>query len=65
LVSCNNIVLISSSGMLPLNKISKLQKSFLRERRVKFRSYKKSFLRERRVSSEATKVVPMGAQSKF
>jgi hypothetical protein len=25
----------------------------------------KSFLRERRVSSEATKVVPKGAQSKF
>jgi hypothetical protein len=50
LVSCNNIVLISSSGMLPLNKIQKLQKSFLRERRV---------------DSEAIKVVPKGAQSKF
>jgi hypothetical protein len=36
--------------MLPLNKISKLQKSFLREHKV---------------SSEATKVVPKGAQSKF
>jgi hypothetical protein len=36
--------------MLPLNKITKLQKSFLREHRV---------------SSEATKVVPKGAQSKF
>jgi hypothetical protein len=36
--------------MHPLNKILKLQKSFLRERRV---------------SSEATKVVPKGAQSKF
>jgi hypothetical protein len=36
--------------MLPLNKILKLQKLFLRERRV---------------SSKATKVVPKGAQSKF
>ena len=36
--------------MLPLNKNSKLQKSFLRERIV---------------SSKATKVVPKGAQSKF
>jgi hypothetical protein len=40
----------SSSGMHPINKIPKLQKSFLREGRV---------------SSEATKVVPKGAQSKF
>jgi hypothetical protein len=36
--------------MLPLNRITKLQKSFLREHRV---------------SSEITKVVPKGAQSKF
>jgi hypothetical protein len=36
--------------MHPLNKILKLQKSFLRERRVSF---------------EATKVVSKGAQSKF
>jgi hypothetical protein len=33
-----------------MRKVSKLQKSFLRERRV---------------NSEATKVVPKGAQSKF
>jgi hypothetical protein len=50
MVSCNNIVLISSSGMFPLNKTPKLQKSFLREQRV---------------SSEATKVIPKGTQSKF
>jgi hypothetical protein len=36
--------------MHPLNKISKLQKLFLRERRVSY---------------EVTKVVPKGAQSKF
>jgi hypothetical protein len=36
--------------MHPLNKIPKLQKSFLRDHRV---------------SSETTKVVPKGAQSKF
>jgi hypothetical protein len=36
--------------MLPPNKIPKLQKPFLRERRV---------------SSKATKAVPKGAQSKF
>jgi hypothetical protein len=36
--------------MHPINKIPKL---------------KKSFLRERRVSSKAKKVVPKGAQSKF
>jgi hypothetical protein len=41
-------VLVLLSEMLPLNKVPKLQKSFLRERRV---------------SSEATKVVPKGMQS--
>jgi hypothetical protein len=40
----------TSSAVLPSNKVPKLQKSFLRERRV---------------SVEATKVVPKGAQSKF
>jgi hypothetical protein len=43
-------VVTSSTGVHPLNKIPKLHKSFLRERRI---------------SSEATKVVPKGAQSKF
>jgi hypothetical protein len=43
-------VVTSSSGVHPLNKVSKLQKSFLRERRV---------------SSKAIKVVPKVAQSKF
>jgi hypothetical protein len=58
------IVPISLSKMLLPNRHPKLQRLFLRER-SKFRRYKKSFLRERRVSFEATKVVPMGAQSKF
>jgi hypothetical protein len=41
---------VSLSKMLLPNRLSKLQKSFLRERRVSF---------------EATKVIPKGAQSKF
>jgi hypothetical protein len=44
------IVPVSLSKMLLPNGLPKLQKSFLREHRV---------------SSEATKVIPTGAQSKF
>jgi hypothetical protein len=52
--------------MLPLNKITKLQKSFLRERRVSSETTKVvPKVAQSRVSSEATKVVPKGAQSKF
>jgi hypothetical protein len=47
----------------------KAQKSSLRGCRAaitpKVTKLQKSFLRERRVSSEATKVVPKGTQSKF
>jgi hypothetical protein len=62
---CFHVIIVLEPDRIASYKILKLQKSFLRERRTKFQSYKKSFLRERRVSSEATKAVPKGAQSKF
>jgi hypothetical protein len=55
---------VSLSKMILHNRLPKLQKSLLRERRVSSEA-QKSFLRESRVSFEATKVVPKGAQSKF
>jgi hypothetical protein len=58
------ILLISSSRILPLKQDYEATK-VVPKRAEYVPKLQKSFLRERRVSFEATKVVPKGAQSKF
>jgi hypothetical protein len=54
-----------STSKIRLKQTSEVTKLVPKGAQSKFSKLQNSFLRDRRVSFEATKVVPKGAQSKF